>query len=256
MGNQLSLHRHDYTSCNSFDTNLHAAGLCAAPRPMGLPDADQHFARKLWTLENETIKHKSDADLLSHILKPILFGTSTSVACSLLSSHGSIAELVLGARSARANEDEELALAFISSLHEMAARAIGEKLAKAPILSDWKVLNVYLRAKLAYMPNECFRVLYLNTKNILIRDELQGEGTIDAAPCYPRRIIHRALDLGAAAVILVHNHPSGSAAPSKQDIKITQFIARACKPLDISLHDHIIVSRNDITSMRSAGFIV
>jgi DNA repair protein RadC len=255
MGNQLSLHRHDYTSCDNFDTEVNAAGLCAASRPVGLPDADKHFDRKLWTLENEAGGNRSDVDLLGHILQPILFENAFPIAQSLLLSHGSLSELILGRHSSQKNGNEELALSFISSLHELTERALKEKLVKAPILSDWKILTDYLRTILAYMPNECFRILYLNTKNILIRDEVQGEGTIDAAPCYPRRIIHRALDLGAAAIILVHNHPSGSAKPSRMDIRITKLIASACKPLEISLHDHIIVSRNGMTSMRSAGFL-
>ena len=95
----------------------------------------------------------------------------------------------------------------------------------------------------------------MNTRNQLIRDELMAEGSIDEAPVYAREVIRRAIDLGSSAVILVHNHPSGDASPSKADIDITRAIADAGRRLNISVHDHIIIASGGHTSLRAQGLI-
>jgi DNA repair protein RadC len=102
---------------------------------------------------------------------------------------------------------------------------------------------------------ERVRVLYLNSKNMLIRDEIASEGSIDQAPIYTREIVRRSIDLGAAAIILVHNHPSGDSAPSRQDISMTREIIHVGKRLGIAVHDHVIVGKDGITSLRSAGLL-
>ena len=99
------------------------------------------------------------------------------------------------------------------------------------------------------------RVLHLDSKNRLIRDELVSEGSIDQAAIYTREVIKRALALGSAAIILVHNHPSGDSTPSRQDIAITRDICAAGRTLGISVHDHIIIGRDGHMSFRSRGLI-
>lgn len=94
-----------------------------------------------------------------------------------------------------------------------------------------------------------------NTRNLLIRDELVAEGTLDEAPLYTREVIHRALDLGSAALILVHNHPSGDHSPSRADIDLTRQIAAAGKPLGITVHDHLIIGAKGHTSLRAQGML-
>jgi DNA repair protein RadC len=113
----------------------------------------------------------------------------------------------------------------------------------------------YLRADMAHLTIERVRVLYLNSKNMLIRDEIASEGSIDQAAIYIREVVKRAIDLGATAIVLVHNHPSGDSAPSRQDISMTREIADVGKKLGISVHDHVIIGRDGFTSMRSAGLI-
>ena len=196
MGDQFSIHRHDHASGDHFFADSHAARLRASAGNVGIPNVGQHIAGKLWALEDEEIRSKSDIDLLSHILEPILYADAPRIAHSLLEKYGSLAELTFGSRSMRQSKDEKFALTFISELHELTKRALKERLVQAPILSDWKLLHNYPLSIIAYMPTECFRVLYLNTKNMLIQDEIQGEGSIDTAPCYPRRVVHCALDLG------------------------------------------------------------
>lgn len=145
--------------------------------------------------------------------------------------------------------------AAIKIVQAAALRMLSEPVREQPILASWQSLLDYLRADMAHLTIERVRVLYLNTKNMLIRDDIAGEGSIDQAPIYTREIIRRAIDLGAAAVILVHNHPSGDSAPSRQDIQMTREIADAGKKLGIAVHDHVIVGKDGISSMRSAGLI-
>ena len=85
--------------------------------------------------------------------------------------------------------------------------------------------------------------------------ERQQRGTVDHTPVYPREVVKRALDLGAAAMILVHNHPSGDPTPSKADIAVTQDIKKAAAPLGVVVHDHVIIGRNGHTSLRELGEI-
>ncbi|MFM2409550.1 MAG: repair protein RadC, partial [Pseudomonadota bacterium] len=126
---------------------------------------------------------------------------------------------------------------------------------EAPVLASWQSLLDYLRADMAHLTIERVRVLYLNSKNGLILDEIASEGSIDQSAIYIREVLRRAMDVGAAAVIVVHNHPSGDSAPSRQDILMTREIADAGKKLGIAVHDHVIIGKDGFSSMRSAGLI-
>jgi len=108
---------------------------------------------------------------------------------------------------------------------------------------------------MAHLTVERVRVLYLNAQNMLIHDEHVGDGSIDEAAIHPREVIRRALDLGATALILVHNHPSGSSQPSRADIQSTNRIAEARRLLGITVHDHVIIGRERHVSLRSKGLI-
>jgi DNA repair protein RadC len=149
----------------------------------------------------------------------------------------------------------ETSAAAIKIVQAAALRMLSEPVREQPILASWQSLLDYLRADMAHLTIERVRVLYLNSKNMLIRDEIASEGSLDQAAIYVREIIRRSIDLGAAAIILVHNHPSGDSAPSRQDINMTREIADVGKRLGISVHDHVIVGKNGVSSMRSAGLI-
>jgi DNA repair protein RadC len=123
------------------------------------------------------------------------------------------------------------------------------------VLANWQALLDYLRADMAHDGVERFRVLHLNTRNMLIRDEVMHKGTVDQAAVYVREVIRRALELGSAAIILVHNHPSGDPAPSRADIEVTRSIAEAGKRLNIALHDHLIIGTGGHASLRAQGLI-
>jgi DNA repair protein RadC len=124
-----------------------------------------------------------------------------------------------------------------------------------PILSSWNAVLDYCRASMALETREQFRVLFLDRKNRVIRDEVQQTGTVDHTPVYVREVVKRALELSSTALILVHNHPSGDPTPSRADIDMTRQIMSAAKPLNISLHDHIIIGRNGHCSLKGEGLI-
>jgi DNA repair protein RadC len=129
------------------------------------------------------------------------------------------------------------------------------KIMQRPVVSSWDALLDYCHTVMAHRDTEQFRVLYLDTKNTLIADEAQAQGTIDHVPVYPREVVKRALDLNAAAIILVHNHPSGDPTPSKADIDVTQQIADAANALRITLHDHLIIGKSKELSFKAQGLL-
>ncbi len=124
-----------------------------------------------------------------------------------------------------------------------------------PILSSWARVMEYCYAAMAHEKREQFRLLFLNKKNELIADEVQQTGTIDHTPVYPREIIKRALEHGASALILLHNHPSGDPTPSEDDLKMTKEIIDAGRTFSITVHDHVIIGRKGLFSMRNKGLI-
>lgn len=149
----------------------------------------------------------------------------------------------------------EAAAAALLAVREAALRLLQGGVMNQPVLSNWQSLMDYVRAAMGHARKEQFRVLYLNRKNVLIADEVQQEGTVDHTPVYPREVIKRALDLGASALILVHNHPSGDPTPSRADIDMTKELRDAGDKLGISLHDHIVVSKTGNTSFKALGVL-
>lgn len=149
----------------------------------------------------------------------------------------------------------ESAVALLKVVEAAALRLAKTRLIGKPALSSWTALLDYCAAALARSPQEEFRVLFLDRKNVLIADEVQATGTVDHAPVYPREIVKRALELSASALILVHNHPSGDPTPSRADIEMTREIAEAAKALRIAVHDHLIVGRGGTASFKSLGLL-
>lgn len=120
-----------------------------------------------------------------------------------------------------------------------------------PIINSWTLLLDYCQLAMAHQTREEFRILFLNSKNRLIADEVQQTGTIDHTPVYPREVLKRSLELGASALILVHNHPSGDPTPSKADIDLTHALASAAQPFNIRIHDHLIIAKTRHYSFKS-----
>jgi len=141
--------------------------------------------------------------------------------------------------------------AALKLVQAAALRTMLQEIASAPVLSTWDKLTDYLTAAMAHERTEQFRVLFLDGRNKLIADEIQGRGTINHAPAYPREVVRRCLELHASAVILAHNHPSGEPVPSREDVALTTEIARAAAMMGIAVHDHIIVGKGKWLSFRA-----
>jgi len=149
----------------------------------------------------------------------------------------------------------DTSIAALKVAQAAALRLLKSEVAQRPVLSSWQALLDYLRADMAHLPIERVRVLHLNARNILIHDDHMGDGTVDEAAIYVREVAKRAVELGSASLILVHNHPSGSPEPSRQDIDITRRIVEAMKPLGVSVHDHLVIGSEGHHSMRAMGLL-
>ncbi len=146
-------------------------------------------------------------------------------------------------------------IAVLKSVRAAAVRLTREEALEKPVISSWDRLIAYCRASMAHDRTERFRVLFLDTKNKIIHDEVQQTGTVNHTPVYPREVVKRALEVGATAIIMVHNHPSGDPTPSKADIEMTREVQRAAASLGIALHDHVIISRAGHNSFKSLGLL-
>src|SRR5690606_22779101 len=143
----------------------------------------------------------------------------------------------------------------LKAITATAHRAMKAEIMKRPVLNSWTRLMEYCSATMAHEQKEHFRIIFLNKKNEMIADEIQNSGTVDHTPAYPREIMKRALELGATALILVHNHPSGDPKPSQADVDMTRHIIRAAEPFSIVIHDHVVVSRNGYSSFKNLGLL-
>jgi DNA repair protein RadC len=200
----------------------------------------------------------ADYELLEMLLfRAIRRGDTKPLAKRLIARFGSFAE-VLSAHPSRLMEVSgvgEAVATEIKIVHAAAMRLMRGQVINRPLLGSWQAILDYVRAAMAFSDNEQFRVLFLDKKNQLIADEVQQEGTVDHTPVYPREVMKRALELGASAIVLVHNHPSGDPAPSMPDIEMTRKIVDAGQRLNVTIHDHVIVGRKGHFSFRSNGLI-
>jgi DNA repair protein RadC len=156
---------------------------------------------------------------------------------------------------ARAGDVSEGAAAALKIAQAAANRLLERRITKQPVLSSWQALLDYLRVDMAYEPVERVRILYLNSKNVLIANEKMWEGSVDESAVYIRDIVARALKLQATALIIVHNHPSGDPSPSQQDIRLTRDLVEAAKHLKIQVHDHVIIGAEGHRSLKAMGLI-
>lgn len=179
------------------------------------------------------------------------------LAKSLLARFGSLAGVLNADSQALAQhpgmgESSAAALKIVAlAARRLARTGVLEK----PVLGSWQALIDYLTIDMAHLNHERVRVLYLDLRNRLIHDHLVTDGSIDEAAIHPREVVKKALDLGASALILVHNHPSGSPEPSRADIQITARIAEAGRLLGIAVHDHVIIGREGHVSLKAKGLI-
>lgn len=184
-------------------------------------------------------------------------GDVKPLAKSLIAQFGSFAN-VLSARPEDLHKAKGLGEAGIAAIKiaEASAQHLSrERAMELPVIASWEQLIDYCRVRIGHLKNEELHLLFLDRKNRLIADECHQRGTVDHTPVYPREVIKRALELHASAIILVHNHPSGDATPSRGDIEMTRKIIEAAKAMDIAVHDHIIISQAGYNSFKTLGLI-
>ena len=200
----------------------------------------------------------ADYELLELLLFRLIPRRDTKpIAKALLDRFGTLAA-VFGAPAALLQEVKGIGEAVALDLKLIAT--VGHRVLKSEIkgkqlLASWSAVIDYCHAAMAFEAREQFRILFLDKRNVLIADEVQGTGTVDHTPVYPREVVKRALELSATAIILVHNHPSGDPTPSRADIDMTQMIITTAKPLGITVHDHIIIGKDGHASFKGLRLI-
>ena len=236
------------------DDERKQGGLWEAPvSPAQLPHHSGHRER----LRERFMRGGADAMPDYELLEMVLFNAiprrdTKPIAKDLIARFGSFAA-VLSAPEARLREVKGVSDRVVAELKLVRAAALrmmqGQVMAR-PVLSSWNQVTAYVRASMAFEEREQFRMLFLDKKNRLIADEIQQTGTVDHTPVYVREVVKRALELAASAIVLVHNHPSGDPTPSRADIDMTRMIVEAARPLGVLVHDHIIVGRDDVVSLK------
>jgi DNA repair protein RadC len=198
-----------------------------------------------------------DRQILDSLLAPLSRLNSERWSERLIDEFGSLAG-VLGAEPDVLSQSFEGAsdpADWLGLIREAMLHALKQEAFTRPLLSDSQALLDYLMLDQAHAQCEQFRVLFLDSRNGLIRDEIVSRGSILEAPVYPREIMRRALQLGASGLILVHNHPSGDPYPSRGDVEATAKTILAAQSLDIEVHDHIILARSGWSSFKALGLL-
>lgn len=179
------------------------------------------------------------------------------LAKRLLKHFGSIARLLNTEYDVLKNVEglSENTISLLYLVKHTATHLLRRKIINRPILNTWSAVLDYCYVQLAYKKKEFLKILYLNNKYVLIKDDIIQEGSINQVEVDAREIVKTALNFGAVAFILVHNHPSGDSAPSKADIELTRSLSYICSNLNITLYDHIIIGQNGITSFKESELL-
>lgn len=228
------------------------------PAPISGQDNSGHRARLRARLLAGDIDALADHEVIEYLLMTAIPRRDVKpLARSLVQRFGGLAGVLNAEPRALAahpgmGETSAAALRIVATAARRMAR---EVVAEAPVLASWQALLDYLTIDMAHLTVERVRVLYLNHNNRLVHDWHASDGSIDEAAIHPREVIRKALDLGATALILVHNHPSGTPEPSRADILITQRIAEAGRLLGVVVHDHVIIGRQGHVSFKAKGLL-
>jgi len=230
------------------------AGEDAAPVPHYLGHRDR-LRQRFLTAGTDGLQ---DYELVELLLFPVLPRRDVKpLAKALIQEFGCLWALVTASpdRLRRAFNFSDATITALTVVGTAALRAMRQQVIDRPVLAGWDTLVDYCQAAMAHETTEQLRLLFLDRKNALISDEVQQRGTINHTPAYPREIVRRALELGAQAVILVHNHPAGDPNPSRDDIFMTKEVVRAANALGVIVHDHLIIARGRTTSFKALGLL-
>lgn len=213
-------------------------------------------------LRSRFLKGGMDAVNDYEILELLLYAANPRkdmkpLAKHLIQSLGSFSDVLLAdAQSLKKIEGvTEGVITSIKIAHAASCRIFHDSAKSSQIIDSWQGLLKYCKAQMSGLRVEQLRLIFLDKRHRVLRDEVQHEGTIDHTPIYPREVIRRALELDASAFIMVHNHPSGDPTPSRADIEATKHILQVCENLGILLYDHLVIGRNEHVSFRQEGFL-
>ena len=149
----------------------------------------------------------------------------------------------------------EAPVALFALVREASIRMLKSQIVDAPVINSWNSLVAYCRTSMEQKKIEALRVLFLDSQCRLIKDEIMQTGTINQTVVYPREVARRAMELGAMSIIIVHNHPAGDLRPSKADVAMTQTLRDALKPLNITIVNHLIMSKTGFMSFKDCGYL-
>jgi DNA repair protein RadC len=224
---------------------------------VGIDDRVGHRARLRGRLLDSGPEGFHDYELVEYLLALTIPRIDTKpLAKKLVHDFGGIGPLLSANTEALRREGlSDAAIGALKIAEATALRLLEARIENQPVLSSWDALGDYLHAAMAHRRVEEVRILFLNAKNMLIGNEALWQGSVDEASVHVREVIARAIALGATAIIIVHNHPSGDPTPSQQDIRLTRDLVEAGRHMKVTVHDHVIVGAQGRTSMRAMGLI-
>jgi len=198
-----------------------------------------------------------DHELVEYLLTTGLPRVDTKAkAKQLLATYGGIGRLLGTPPEVLLREGlSEPVVGALAIAKATAERLLETGIEDRPVLSSWDALGDYLHATMAHQPVEQVRVLFLNAKNMLLSNEAMWRGSVDEAAVHVREVMARAITVGASAIIIVHNHPSGDPTPSQADIRLTRDLVDAGRHMKVAVHDHVIVGTRGRTSLRAQGLL-
>jgi DNA repair protein RadC len=227
------------------------------PADNKMPGAEGHRARLRQRLLDGGGEALLDHELVEYLLTLAVPRRDTKpLAKRLISDAGGLGALL--EKPVEVLRREGLTEGMIGALaiaRATAQRLLETRVEERPLLSSWDALGDYLQATMAHKLVEEVRVLFLNAKNVLIANEAMWQGSVDEAAVHVREVIARAIAVGATAIIIVHNHPSGDPTPSQADVRLTRDLIDAGRHMKVTVHDHVIVGAGGRTSMRAQGLI-
>ncbi|HVL78487.1 MAG TPA: DNA repair protein RadC [Sphingomicrobium sp.] len=228
-----------------------------AVNTIGKSGAQGHRARLRRRMFEGGPKALLDHELVEYLLALAIPRRDTKAqAKALIAQFGGVGPLLSASPEALRREGlSDGVIAALKIAEATALRLLETRVEGRPVLSSWDALGDYLQAAMAHSPVEEVRVLFLNAKNLLLANESMWRGSVDEAAVHVREVISRAIALGATAIIIVHNHPSGDPTPSSQDIRLTRDLVEAGRHMKIAVHDHVIVGAQGRASMRAMGLI-
>jgi DNA repair protein RadC len=237
-----------------------AAPTEAAEAPVA--EAKPHYLGHRERLRERLLESGADALPDYELLEFLLYGArprgdTKPLAKALLKRFGGLAGVLSADRAVLAAFPGmgDASVATLLAVHVAASRFLRAEVKDRPVIGSWQALIDYCTARAGFAEIEEFRLLLLDRKNALIHDQPQQRGTVDHTPVYPREVVKLALEFGASAIIMVHNHPSGDTTPSKADIDMTRAVAKAVAAVGIALHDHVVIGRGRHSSFKSLGLL-